>query len=196
MKPRAKFYLYSRYVHGWLSAVTFLMLLLFSSTGFLLNHNKWFEGKPDQQQISIALPATLIQQARQQENPSMLILDYLRSQQPLVGRFREGEVTAQGVAIQLHSPSGRSKIDVDWTRGTAQIKEQRNNALNVLKNLHKGKNAGTGWSLLIDISAISIFVMSLVGYILFFSMKARFRTAMLLTAFSIMIVVGLAWTAL
>lgn len=196
MKSRTRFYLFSRYLHGWLSALMFLMLMLFSSTGFLLNHNQWFGAKPTPQQHILHLPPALIQEAQAQENPSMLILEYIRRQQSVVGRFRESEVTPQGMIIQLNSPSGRSKILIDWSLGTAEVGIQRNNAINVLKNLHKGKNAGDGWSLLIDISAISLFLLSLVGYILFFSMKRRLFTALILTGISLVIVLTLAWTAL
>ena len=63
--------------------------------------------------------------------------------------------------------------------------------LTVLNDLHRGKNAGTAWKWLIDLSAGLFLALSLIGYILFFSMRHKLPTVLLLTLGSIGILAGL-----
>lgn len=196
MQARTKFYLYSRYIHGWLSAACFLMLMFFAMTGFLLNHNQWFSSKSKPEIQQLQLPSHLVDYADRHENPTQALLDYVRSQTPVQGRLGKTEYRQDQWLIQLNNPSARSEIKVDLKTGQAQVKVMKHNAINVLKNLHKGKGAGPFWSLLIDFTAILIFILSLIGYILFFSMKGRLRTALIVSGLSLITIIGLAYTAI
>ena len=64
-------------------------------------------------------------------------------------------------------------------------------AVTILNDLHRGKNAGAAWKWLIDISAVIFLVLSLVGYILFFSLRHRLVQTMALTVVSLGALVGI-----
>ena len=69
--------------------------------------------------------------------------------------------------------------------GLAQVKTEPANFPAVITNLHKGKNAGPVWRLMIDAMAIVVLSLSLLGYVLFFAMRYRLRTALALTALTL-----------
>jgi hypothetical protein len=192
---RRDFYRHSRYVHGWLSAFAFLTLLFFSVTGLLLNHPEWFEPAKTEQTTQLILPESVLKSIKQQENPSDTILNYVRQQQNVVGRYQSSEVLDNEVMIRLESPAGATDIWVMADTGETEITQKPASTVSMLNDLHRGKNSGLAWSWLIDISAIIVIALSLVGYILFLSIKTRLVTHLVLTAVSLALIILLIWSA-
>lgn len=195
MYQRRDFYRHSRYVHGWLSAFAFLTLLFFSVTGLLLNHPEWFEPAKTEQTTQLILPESILKSIKQQENPSDTILNYVRQQQNVVGRYQSSEVMDNEVMIRLESPAGATDIWVMADTGETEITQKPASTVSMLNDLHRGKNSGLAWSWLIDISAIIVIALSLVGYILFLSIKTRLVTHLMLTAASLALIILLIWSA-
>ncbi len=195
MYQRRDFYRHSRYVHGWLSAFAFLTLLFFSVTGLLLNHPEWFEPAKTEQTTQLILPESILKSIKQQENPSDAILNYVRQQQNVVGRYQSSEVMDNEVMIRLESPAGATDIWVMADTGETEITQKPASTVSMLNDLHRGKNSGLAWSWLIDISAIIVIALSLVGYILFLSIKTRLVTHLVLTAASLALIILLIWSA-
>ncbi|KAB0653950.1 hypothetical protein F7P73_05425 [Acinetobacter bohemicus] len=195
MYQRRDFYRHSRYVHGWLSAFAFLTLLFFSVTGLLLNHPEWFEPAKTEQTTQLILPESVLKSIKQQENPSDTILNYVRQQQNVVGRYQSSEVLDNEVMIRLESPAGATDIWVMADTGETEITQKPASTVSMLNDLHRGKNSGLAWSWLIDISAIIVIALSLVGYILFLSIKTRLVTHLVLTAASLALIILLIWSA-
>ena len=189
MYQRRDFYRHSRYVHGWLSAFAFLTLLFFSVTGLLLNHPEWFEPAKTEQTTQLILPESVLKSIKQQENPSDTILNYVRQQQNVVGRYQSSEVMDNEVMIRLESPAGATDIWVMADTGETEITQKPASTVSMLNDLHRGKNSGLAWSWLIDISAIIVIALSLVGYILFLSIKTRLVTHLMLTAVSLALII-------
>ena len=195
MYQRRDFYRHSRYVHGWLSAFAFLTLLFFSVTGLLLNHPEWFEPAKTEETTQLILPESVLKSIKQQENPSDTILNYVRQQQNVVGRYQSSEVMDNEVMIRLESPAGATDIWVMADTGETEITQKPASTVSMLNDLHRGKNSGLAWSWLIDISAIIVIALSLVGYILFLSIKTRLVTHLMLTAVSLALIILLIWSA-
>ena len=196
MYQRRDFYRHARYVHGWLSAFAFLVLVFFSATGLLLNHPDWFEPAKEETTTNIQLPDQLIKSIENKENPSDDILQYVRQKQDLVGRFKSSEVLDGEVMIHLESPAGSSDVWAILDTGEVEITQKPASTVSLLNELHRGKNASPSWSLLIDISAILILLLSIAGYILFLSIKTRLITHLSLTAVSIALLIWLMFMAI
>lgn len=196
MYQRRDFYRHARYVHGWLSAFAFIVLIFFAATGLLLNNPDWFKSSNAEQTTQLTLPATFIANVQQQENPSQTILDYVRKQQPLIGRYKSSEVLDGEVMIRLESPAGSTDLWVLLDNGEVEITKKPASTVSLLNDLHRGKNVGTAWHWMIDISAIVIILLSLAGYILFLTLKTRLVTHLLLTACSLFAIILLIWSAI
>ena len=196
MYQRRDFYRHARYVHGWLSAFAFLVLIFFALTGLFLNNPDWFKSSAQEQTHQISIPQEVLEKIQHQENPSMALLDYIRQKQSIVGRYRSSEVLDDEVMIRLESPAGTTDISVLLDTGEAEITQKSATLVSVLNDLHRGKNVGTSWHWLIDISAILILLLSLAGYILFLSIKTRLVAHLLLTAASLAVLILLVWCAI
>ena len=73
MYQRRDFYRHARYVHGWLSAFAFIVLIFFALTGLFLNNPNWFQPSEQENTTSMTLPASVLSKVRHQENPNRLI---------------------------------------------------------------------------------------------------------------------------
>ena len=193
---KSDFYRHARHVHAWLSAFAFLSLIFFSATGLLLNHPDWFASESKEVTLTTTLPTVVITQAKTLENPAALLLDSIRKQplnQPLLGAFKSSDVVDGELDMRLEGVKGHSDIAVMLDTGHTEIKITPASTIDTLNNLHRGKNAGVLWQWVIDISAVLILILSLAGYILFFSLRKRkvmslwLTAACLVTMFSIFI---------
>jgi uncharacterized protein len=192
---RRDFYRHARYVHGWLSAFAFLMLMFFAATGLMLNHPEWFEGERIEDVQILTLPASLGQHIATQENPSDVILQYIRTQQSVIGRYQSSEIMDGDVMIRLESPAGSTDIWVNRMDQQIEITQKPATAVNMLNDLHRGKHVSTAWRWLIDVSAIVVMLLSVAGYVLFLTIKTRLLAHLSLTALSIATVLVLLWSA-
>jgi hypothetical protein len=58
---RRDFYRHARYVHGWLSAFAFLVLIFFALTGLFLNNPDWFKSSAQEQTHQISIPHEMLE---------------------------------------------------------------------------------------------------------------------------------------
>ena len=195
MYQRRDFYRHARYVHGWLSAFAFIVLVFFSLTGLFLNHPDWFEPAKDENTVKIELPENVLKSLKGQENPSDALISFVRQKENVVGRYLSSEVMDGEVMIRLESPAGSTDIWALLDTGEVEVTTKPASTVSLINDLHRGKNSGTAWSWLIDISAILILALSLAGFILFLSIKTRLVTHLLLTAASLAVLILLIWLA-
>ncbi|WP_304192177.1 PepSY-associated TM helix domain-containing protein, partial [Phenylobacterium aquaticum] len=95
--------------------------------------------------------------------------------------------------VRLEGVTGSSDILVDLRTGTAEVTVARTDLVTTLNELHRGKNAGAVWKAVIDVSAGLVLALSLIGYVLFFSLRFRLRTSLILTAASLAVLFGVFW---
>ena len=180
---KSDFYRYARHIHAWLSAFAFLSLIFFAGTGLFLNNSEWFASEPKEVSLQVTVPTQVLEQAKTVENPAPLLLEAIRkaSPQTLSGAFKSSDLVDGELDMRLVGAKGHTDITVALDTGHAEITVKPESVLDTLKNLHKGKNVGTVWKLVIDISSILILILSFAGYLLFFSLRKRKAISLWLT---------------
>jgi hypothetical protein len=86
------------------------------------------------------------------------------------------------VTVSFKGPGYAADAFVDRDKDTYELVETRNGFVAVLNDLHKGRDAGPGWSLLIDVSAVLLTLVSLTGLVLLFFVYKRRTSGLILTA--------------
>lgn len=192
---RGVVYRQARLWHGWLSALAFLALIFFAATGLLLNNPDWFEAKPAATVRSTTLPPAELSRALAAPDPDRALAEAVARRLDLRGVYQKprpnDRPNDRPGKLRLRGVTGGAEITIDRATGAAQVKAERVNALTVLTNLHKGKNAGAAWHLLIDAFAVTVLLLSLLGYVLFFTLRFRLRTGLILTGVTLAGAVGL-----
>lgn len=189
---RVGFYRQCRIWHGYLSAVAFVALIFFSLTGIFLNHPEWFAGEgAGPIERSLKIPNQSLVEALKQPDIPRVLAQSLAHLTKLRGAFQAGEIEDNRALIRMSGASGSSDITVNLETGEATIVIERAKLITIINELHRGTNSGRVWRVLIDVVAVLTLVISLIGYIIVFSLKVRLKNALLLTGFSMLLLVGL-----
>ena len=179
------FYRYCRLIHGWLSAFAFLILLLFSITGLLLNHPDWSLGEaPDPIETTFELSQSELEQIGNAEAPEQVLVEIAGQKVALRGAVTGGDEVGNELFVRMQGVRGLSDIRANLTTGKVAVIVEPAPTIAIFNELHRGERAGTVWRLLIDVVAVLLIVLSIIGYLIFLSLKFRLRTALLLTAAS------------
>ena len=182
---KSSFYKQCRKWHAYLSAFAFIALMFFSATGILLNHPDWFPGDETPDRSTITLSPEQLAAAQSAADMPRALLDIVRSQVALRGAFSDGFVENGAATIRLQGVKGASDIVVDLKSGGTEVSVQRPGVVTILNELHRGVMSGPVWKAVIDIVAGIILILSLIGYLLFFSLRFRLRTSLVLTGVSL-----------
>jgi hypothetical protein len=176
---KGAFYRACRMWHAYLSAAAFVMLFFFALTGFLLNHPQWFgAARVSDGEVAIVLDAEQVAQALASQEAGPALANLVGAETPLRGAYQDGDILEDEAYLRLSGVKGTSDIVIDLEAATAEVEVSRANLTSILHDLHRGKDAGPFWKRLIDVTAILILAMSLVGLILFLSLRFRLATSL------------------
>ena len=177
-------------LHAYLSAFAFITLIFFSLTGLLLDHPDWIHGKPVEADSKLTIPAAALAAAQRSADPAAALAVTVSKMKSLIGAYRTGDLQDGEANLRFEGVKGASTVLIDLKTGKADVAVERAGALSVLGDLHRGKNASVAWRFVIDLSAVLVTVLSVIGYILFFSLRLRLRTSLILTAVSLAAMLG------
>ena len=188
---KGAFYRLMRDWHGYLSAFAFLSLLFFAVTGVLLNHPKLYPG-PGVPYFDKELDLTPAELAgvKSAKIPDKALVDLIAKKVPLAGNYAGGGMMSGALVARTEGVRGTSDVEVNLTTGHVEVNVSRHNFVTVLNGLHRGETAGAVWKGVIDVMAGALIAMALLGYILFFALRFRLRTALIITAASLILFAG------
>jgi uncharacterized protein len=186
--PSLKFRIYRqcRIWHGYLSAFAFAALLFFSVTGLMLNHPGWFtSAAPPVQESSMVLTSQQVQDVRSSPSPGEALTQIVADRATLYGEYKDGTVAGDDVFVRLQGARGSSDIRANLVDGSVLVTSEGATGIALLNALHRGETAGMAWRLSIDVMAIVMILVALAGYAIFLSMSGKLRTALLISAASV-----------
>jgi hypothetical protein len=173
---------WSRLIHVYLSTLFLGLLIFFSITGLLINHNEWIKSPAKEGEFEKPIPAEIManwssynwnEAAELPETKS--ILAFLKNSYGLVNP-KEVKIDNEAHELTFDFQMASSYVFVTAMADEKSLRfEHREFGFwQVMGDLHKGRNSGANWSLLIDISAVAMILFSLTGlFILFQNMKQR-----------------------
>jgi len=160
---------WARWLHIYLSMVSFAILFFFALTGLTLNHQDWFARQQHTAQFKGHIdPAWL------QGNVAKLeIVEYMRSHHKISAAVNEFRVEDGQAAISFKGPGYEASVFIDRESGAYDITETRMGLAAVLNDLHKGRDSGKAWGWLIDASAVFMTFVSASGIVLLLFLRKR-----------------------
>jgi uncharacterized protein len=174
--PGARRAVYLKQLHQWhwvSSAICLMAMLLFSFTGFTLNHAARIEAEPQVTRLQATLPEPLRAQLEayaashadaEVPLPSELA-DWTNSAFPVDVRGKRAEWSEDDAYIALPRPGGDAWIRIT-ADGAAEYEATSRGWISWLNDLHKGRNTGLVWSWFIDIFAIACVLFCLTGFLI------------------------------
>jgi hypothetical protein len=162
-----------KHLHRWhwiSSAISLVVLLLFSVTGFTLNHAARIEAAPRVERHEATLPPDLLRQlvasrAKSAALPTAVAM-FVAERTGARVEGRAGDWSDDEVAISMPRPGGDGWVSIDRETGQIEYETTDRGWLAYVNDLHKGRNTGPVWSWFIDVFALACVVFALTGLFL------------------------------
>jgi hypothetical protein len=179
---RRKTAVVSRWLHIYLSMVSFAIVLFFAVTGLTLNHADWFANTEKTIRSTGQMPHEWLRVPNGGEAAKLDIVEYLRSSNKIHGAVSDFRVEDTQISVSFKAPGYTADVVIERDTNRYDIIEVRNGLIAVINDLHKGRDAGKVWSGLIDASAILLTLVSLTGLLLLFFVYKRRTSGLILAA--------------
>jgi len=169
---------WTRLLHVYTSMVALVVILFFGATGVTLNHPEWtFGAEPVSDSYSGTLPEGSISSDGTVE--FLVVSEYLRDTYGVDGTVDDfGTDVADGY-ISYREPGYAADVFFDLDTGEFRLSVEQQGWIGVLNELHRGRNAGSSWSWLIDASGIFLVVVAITGLGLQLFLAKRRRSALI-----------------
>ncbi|WP_428666732.1 PepSY-associated TM helix domain-containing protein [Runella sp.] len=180
----------ARWLHLYLSMFSFVLVLFFAVTGLTLNHADWFDDASVTAEYKGQLRAEWVNVADTSKINKLAIVEYLRATHNLKGAMSDFRIDLAECSISFRGPGYTADGFINRTTGSYQLTETRMGLVAVINDLHKGRDTGKNWSLVIDASAIFMTLVSATGLLLLLFLKKR-RTGGLVWSVIGLVICGL-----
>jgi hypothetical protein len=163
----------ARWLHTYLSMLSFAIVLFFAATGLTLNHAEWFEGQRNTARYQGALDTAWTKTPDPKIVAQDKIVAYLRRVHGVKGAVSDVHVDEAQCEVLFKGPGYEADASVDRVTGKYDLTVSRFGLVAVLNDLHKGRDTGGKWSAVIDFSAVLMTLVSLTGLTLIFFLNKR-----------------------
>ena len=188
---KGAFFRLCRMLHAYASAFAFLSLMFFSVTGVMLNHPGWFEALILREtSTTVQLTPAQIAAARAAPDPSRALVAVISKTLELPGTLSSGDVMDDRALVRLDGPKGSTDLNINLATGVARVRIERPDLMLIIQDLHRGKNSGAAWRWVIDLTAYLVVALSVIGFVLLFTLRFRLRTSLVLAGLSLVAMVA------
>lgn len=164
---KRRFAKYSRWLHIYTSMASCAVVLFFAVTGLTLNHADWFGGTERTTQTMGHMNAAWTNTGP--KDPSKLeIVEFLRHTHGITGAVADVRSEDRDLSIAFKGPGYAADVLIDRATGKYELTESRLGFVAIVNDLHKGRDTGAIWKVVIDASAILLTLISLTGLLLLF----------------------------
>jgi len=162
--------------------VSFSILLFFAVTGITLNHQSAFNGEPKAARFTGSLNLAWLNPPAGHEVARLEIVEALRNAHGIKAAVKDFRVEENEVSVTFKGPGYAADAFVDRKKGTYDLTESRLGLVAIVNDLHKGRDTGSAWADVIDISAALMVLVSVTGLTLIFFLQKRLTTGLITLA--------------
>lgn len=179
----------SRWLHIYVSMISFAIVFFFAVTGLTLNHPDFFAGEMKSSNEKGKLDSNWVNNTDTAKIAKLEIVEYLRKSHSIKAALAEFRIDDEQCSLSFKGPGYAADAFIDRTSGDYEVALMQAGFVGVMNDLHKGRDSGSGWSVLIDVSAILMTLVSLTGIILILYIKRKRVSGLVIAAIGLI----LAW---
>lgn len=159
-----------RWLHIYSSMFGLVAILFFSVTGITLNHPSWTFGSVSKEETQTGqMPKKWLMP----EVSKLEVVEHLRKENRVRGLVDDFTIDETECSITLKGPAYSADIFLNRETGSYEVTQRYAGLTAFMNDLHKGRDSGKAWSLVIDISAVILIIVSLTGIALLLYIKRR-----------------------
>ncbi len=173
---------WSRWLHIYLSMASFAILLFFAVTGLTLNHQDWFAKQQRSSTYKGSLDRSWLRPAAGREVAKLEVVEQLRRAHGIKAALSDFRIDDQQLSVNFKGPGYTADTFIDRDTGAYEVTETRMGWGAVINDLHKGRDSGHAWSVLIDIAAVFMSFVAATGLALIFFLNKWRRSGLIALA--------------
>lgn len=171
---------WTRWLHNYLSMFSYAALLFFSVTGITLNHPDWLAGEPQLQRIEGEVNPVWVAESDTIPVSRLEIVEHLRNTHNIKASLKDFYIDERECSISFRGPGYVADTFIDRSTGSYVLMITAAGYTAILNDLHKGRDTGSVWAVVIDISAILMILVSLTGFVMILFIKKRKSSGLIL----------------
>jgi len=172
-KMKRKTAMLVRWLHIYLSMISFGLVFFFAVTGITLNHADKFTGQLHTEQRKGRLDTQWIAGKDTTKIDRLNIVEYFRRTNGIHGNLNDFRIEDDQLTIAFKGPGYAADVFISRPSGAYDLTITTAGWTGIVNDLHKGRDTGSGWSLFIDIAALHLTLVSLTGLLLILFLKKR-----------------------
>jgi len=159
---------------------SFAMLLFFAFTGITLNHTSWFDAQQNTTVVEgdLSTTSSLIDTLKINE---LFLVEHFRNKHKIKAALTDFIADETECSLSFKGPGYSAEVIIDRVTGQYELITTNSGLVAILNDLHKGRDSGTAWKWLIDISAVLMIAVSLTGFVMIFFLKRKRFSGLALT---------------
>lgn len=163
----------SRWLHIYGSMISFAIVFFFSITGITLNHPDYFAGELKTSQEKGKLDSNWVTSKDTNKIAKLEIVEFLRKNHQISAAVSEFRIDESQCTVSFKGPGYAADAFINRENGTYELTLLHAGIVGIMNDLHKGRDTGSKWSWVIDISAILLVLVSVSGMILILYIKRK-----------------------
>lgn len=164
---------YSRWLHIYLSMISFIIVLFFSVTGLTLNHADFFQKNTSITQHKGTLEPSWVNATDTLKIKKLEIVEHFRNNYKVKGAVADFSIYDSEISVTFKAPGYAADVFINRSDASYSLMETNQGLMGFFNDLHKGRDTGKAWLWVIDISAILMTIISLSGLILLLYIKKK-----------------------
>ena len=188
-----RFAVVSRWLHIYLSMISFGIVFFFAVTGLTLNHTDWFASQQRTIKAKGNVEAAWVKPGADDKIAKLEIVEKLRKAHEIRAALADFRVDDTQLSLSFKGPGYSADAFINRENGEYELTENRMGFVAVMNDLHKGRDTGKGWLKLIDVSAIFMTLVSITGMALIFFIRRRRLSGLICAVVGCVVCIGLYW---
>jgi uncharacterized protein len=176
-----------RWLHIYLSMLSFAIVFFFAVTGLTLNHADKFSDQLNSVREKGRLDSSWVSAKDTAQIAKLRIVEYLRNAHRIHAALSDFRIDDDQIGVSFKGPGYEADAFITRPTGKYELTETSAGFVGLINDLHKGRDTGHGWSVFIDVSAILLTLVSLTGLMLILFLKRRRAAGLIVAAFGLIV---------
>lgn len=171
-----------RWLHIYLSMISFAIVFFFAVTGLTLNHADKFGDELHTAQEKGTVNPEWVNNKDTTKIRRLDVVEHLRRTNNIKGDLSDFRIDDEQISVSFKGPGYAADAFINRATGGYDLTVNTAGLVGVINDLHKGRDTGRAWSVFIDVSAILLTLVSLTGLLLLLFLKKKRLSGLLVAA--------------
>jgi hypothetical protein len=175
-----------RWLHIYLSMVSFAIVFFFAVTGLTLNHADKFVKNHETTEKG-KMNAAWTNSPDTNKIDKLHIVEYLRETHHIRATVGDLWIDENEIRVPFRGPAFAADAVINRDKGTYELTSTSAGFIGFINALHQGRDTSQVWSVVIDVAAVLLTLVSLTGMVLLLYLKKKRFSGLLVAALGLLL---------